>query len=181
MNKWVSIVTALSALIFTLGTFWWLNIRRGKLQLVGKPRSFAIAVANSKIHLNIPLAFYNSGATPVWAINIELRPASGDLPERIPFVATRPGVNPRSDDDRPFATQVVLAGRESKVICCEFIEESQSTPTLHEGRLVLGVVVEEARSWGKTKQRELGTIELQISETVLRQIQHYIAYDNFSS
>lgn len=175
----VSMLIASLALLFTVGTFWWLNARRGKLHLVGKPRSYAVSTASGKLHLNVPLSFYNSGPTPVWASNLKLQLRTPGLPEVVDFIATRPGVQPRSNDDRPMATQVALAGREARVICCEFIESVSSGSRLAEGTLPVTVVAIEHRTWGGQRERSLGEFELRITaDTVMVQGQ-YIAHDNY--
>jgi hypothetical protein len=173
----VAIGIAAAALLFTIGSFWWINVRRGRLRLVGQPRSFALSTMGG-LHLTIPLALYNSGPTPVWALNLQLRFSGAGLPAEVPFVATRPGVNPRAGDDRPLATQVVLAGRESRVICCEFIAHPFSA-SLAAGDVTALVRAFEARSWGKSQWRDLGSFPLRITADVVQKQGQYIAHDNY--
>lgn len=175
----VSTLIAALALLFTVGSFWWLNSRRGKLHLVGIPRSFAVSTANDKLHLNVPLSLYNSGPTPVWASNLKLRLTTPGLPEVVHFVATRPGVQPKSDDERPLATQMALAARESRVICCEFIERGASAPRLAEGAIPVELVATETRTWGRQRERALGTFELRVASNTVEIQGQYIAHDNF--
>jgi hypothetical protein len=171
---------AVSALIFTVGSFWWMNARRGHLKIVGNPRSFAISLGNGRLMLNVPLAFYNTGPTPVWAINLWLRFDKPGWPDKLPFMATRPGVLPTSGDHRPWATQVALDRRESSVICCEFIGEAPDL-RLALGDVAVTVVAVEARSWGRERERTLGVIRLTIGNTVLRSPapESYLPHDNY--
>ena len=55
--SWALLVAVL-ALLFTVASFWWLNARRGSLQ-VGQPGAYAFA---NKPRLRLPTAFYNTGA-----------------------------------------------------------------------------------------------------------------------
>jgi hypothetical protein len=175
----VSILIASLALLFTVGTFWWLNARRGKLHLVGKPRSYAISTAGGKLHLNVPLSFYNSGPTPVWASNLKLLLNTPGLPEVVDFVATRPGVQPQADDNRPMATQVALAGREARVICCEFIETGSSGSRLREGTVPVTVAAIEHRTWGGLRERKLGAFELRVTADTVAIQGQYVVHDNY--
>lgn len=168
------------ALLFTVASFWWINLRRGHLRLVGIPRSFALSTSGGNLTLTVPLSLYNSGPTPVWAINLFLRFDQPGLPNVVPFVATRPAVNPRPDDDRPWASQIVLAGHESVVVCCEFIQRDAKSPViLSAGDLSATVYVLEARTWGPPKSRTLGNVMLRLTDEIVSLQGAYLAHDNF--
>ena len=77
------------------------------------------------------------------------------------------------------ATQMALAARESRVICCEFIERASSAPRLTEGSMSVEVVVTESRTWGGQRERVLGTFELRVSSQTVETQGNYIAHDNF--
>lgn len=175
----VSMLIAMLALLFTIGSFWWLNSRRGRLHLVGIPRIFAVSTANKRLHLNVPLSLYNSGPTPVWASNLKLRLSAVGLPKELHFVATRPGVQPKADDVRPMATQMALGGRESRVICCEFIERGSSDSLLTEGPIAVEAVAIETRTWGRQRERVLGAFTLCVTADTVEVQGQYIAHDNF--
>jgi hypothetical protein len=57
----VSIVIAVAALLFTVGSFWWLN-RRGRL-VGAAPDAYAIANPPHDLLIRFPLAIFNTGAT----------------------------------------------------------------------------------------------------------------------
>lgn len=171
------IVLSSLAFLFAIASFWWIQVRRGRLRLAGEPRSFALSTAKGLI-LNIPLAFMNTGPTAIAAVNLRLRIAEDGWPAEVPFVATRPGVGPRENDDRPYATTIVLNGRDSRVICCEFIKRPWNT-TLRKGRVSAVVEVYEVRSWGKARWRTLGGISLLMSDHVLAMHDRYVAHDNY--
>ena len=77
------------------------------------------------------------------------------------------------------ATQMALAARESRVICCEFIERGSSAPRLAEGSVSVEVVATETRTWGRQRERMLGTFELRITADTVKNQSQYIAHDNF--
>jgi hypothetical protein len=130
------------------------------------------------LHLNLPLSFYNSGPTPVWAVNMRLRFSEAGLPTLLTFVATRPGVQPKSDDERPLATQVALAGREARVICCEFIQRDSTQTVLPIADLRPQLEVFEARTWGGGQWRDLGVVPIRITQTVKGMEGNYVAHEN---
>lgn len=167
------------ALLFTLASFWWLNTRRGRLRLVGRPRSFALATQGDKLIVTLPLSLYNSGATPVWVSNLVVRLTTPGLPSALTFVATRPGVQPQPDEDRPLATQVVLSGREARVVCCEFMGTHPTGLQLAEGDVLLELVAMECRTWGRERERSLGRIGIRVTAQIVAQQGQYLAYDNY--
>jgi hypothetical protein len=63
-----ALLVALLALFFTVASFWWLNARRGSLQ-VGEPGAYAFA---NKPRLRLPTAFYNTGARALIVTDLRL-------------------------------------------------------------------------------------------------------------
>src|SRR4051794_21127716 len=63
-GRWAPLVVSLSALAFTIMTFWWNNWRRGRLT-VGYPRTFAATTASGLPILTLPLTFQNTGAIAI--------------------------------------------------------------------------------------------------------------------
>ena len=63
-GPWPSVAIASLALLFTVGSFWWLNARQGRLKSY-EPQSFAACRIPDKLRLLFPLVLYNSGATPI--------------------------------------------------------------------------------------------------------------------
>ena len=101
-----ALVVALLALVFTVGSFWWLHARRGTLE-VAQPHAYAFT---SKVRLRLPLAFHNTGATALVVANLRLRIDNDpDRPE-LPWNTTRSTLRPEPDDGfayaTPFAVQV---------------------------------------------------------------------------
>src|SRR6266496_3174530 len=63
-GPWASIAVASLALVFTIGSFWWLNARQGRLKSF-EPQSFAACRTPDILRLRFPLVFYNTGAKPI--------------------------------------------------------------------------------------------------------------------
>jgi hypothetical protein len=57
------------ALVFTVASFWWIQVRRGRIQTYA-PHSFAAAVTTDMIRIRLPLVFYNTGARAIVVQNL---------------------------------------------------------------------------------------------------------------
>jgi hypothetical protein len=72
----VPVVVSSLALLFTVGSFWWLHNRAGLLR-TWEPRTYATALSDSggdgKIVVQLPLVLHNGGATPIVVENMSLR------------------------------------------------------------------------------------------------------------
>jgi hypothetical protein len=103
------------ALVFTVGSFWWLYARTGRL-IEYEPHTFAAYVApqpDGVSYLVIPLMLYNTGPVPI--VVLDLRVQFPDEPGNLPplrWIATRPGVQPRKEDPRDMAALFSVPGRQ---------------------------------------------------------------------
>jgi len=69
----VAVCIASLALIFTVGTFWWLQMRRGHLNAYS-PHSFSAFIDGTLIlFLRLPILLYNTGAEPIVVLDMRLR------------------------------------------------------------------------------------------------------------
>ena len=166
------------AVVVTLASFWWLNLRSGRLRVIGTPRSYAVSTFSPGFYLNIPLVFINDGPTPTVASNLRLRFEAQGFPDTMPFAATRPGVQPKRDDERPLATSLVLNGRGSVLLCCEFIARPFES-YLENGVVPVRVEAFEQRYRGKAKWRDIGKFDLLISDHTVDMQKKYVAHDNY--
>lgn len=66
-----SLVISTLALIFTIASFWWIQVRRGRLRSY-PPRSYAGSFLNG-LRLSLPLVLYNSGPAPLVVLDFRLR------------------------------------------------------------------------------------------------------------
>ena len=110
-----ALVISISALIFTLFSFWWMNWRPGKL-VVTEPRSYAAIAAAGKLMVELPLVFFNRGATPVIVHNLRLKIQDVERPLSFNAVVQKLG----DHDDRRFATQFAVRAQEAVTLVCEF-------------------------------------------------------------
>jgi hypothetical protein len=60
----LSFLIACLALTFTIGSFWWLNARQGRLTSF-EPHSFAAVAIPMQSRVRFPLVLYNTGAKPI--------------------------------------------------------------------------------------------------------------------
>jgi hypothetical protein len=175
-------IIAICALAFTIVAFWWLNARPGKLQIVGQPRSYAFAATQGKLHLNLPLAFTNSRPGAAVAINLRLRIHSQGFPSMVPFVATLDGLYPaKAGRNREMATSIVIQGRETRLICCDFIaglNDEKITGPVEVPVTVEAFVLHGWWKWRRADWRALLTFSLWLSEEAVAQRDQYIPYDN---
>jgi hypothetical protein len=120
-----SLVVAVSALLFTVGSFWLLYARRGSLE-VGQPGAYAFA---SIVRLRLPLAFYNTGAKSI--IVTDLRVVRLDDPTLPPlrWIATVSQLRPDSGNERDFATPFAVEGRGTREIVPEFGDDLHWSPS----------------------------------------------------
>lgn len=68
--------------------------------------------------IKLPLVFYNDGATPIIINNLKLIQLSENNKDPIEFVATSKNIE--NDEERKFATNFYIPGRQVKRLICEF-------------------------------------------------------------
>jgi hypothetical protein len=116
---WTPIVIAVAALVFTIGSFWWMNARTGRL-IVTAPRSYAITTQENRLILLLPLVFYNSGPVPY--VVRDLRVRFGDEPSgpATAFHRVRGGVSPTHHPTPELSAAFPVPGRTAVRMFCEF-------------------------------------------------------------
>ncbi len=110
-----SLVISLSALFFTVFSFWWMNWRKGRI-IVTDPPSYTASGTQANLNIRIPLVFTNSGPTPIIIRDLFLFLKDDALP--LKFIATSKDI--LHNNERVIATPFVLLGREAKLVNCEF-------------------------------------------------------------
>jgi hypothetical protein len=106
------------ALVFTIGSFWWLNARQGQLKSF-EPHSFAACVTPMLSRFRFPLVLYNTGAKPIIVQNLRLRfPEKG--PTFLPWTTTRSQLMPTPDDGPALPAAFSIPGRTAQQIFMEF-------------------------------------------------------------
>jgi len=105
---WSPIIISIIALLFSFLSFWWIYWREGQI-IVSKPFANRIAkIKDNGLLVEVPLSFYNTGATPITVENIYLVIIFQNI--RIPlfFNATRDSIE---DSKQKTATQFVVDGK----------------------------------------------------------------------
>jgi hypothetical protein len=76
-----ALVVSVLALVFTMLSFWWIQVRRGRL-VTFPPQSYAAGLINDAI-LTLPLVLHNTGPAPAIVRAFQLRLASGRSKGRV--------------------------------------------------------------------------------------------------
>lgn len=165
-------LVAILALVFTVGSFWWLHARPGPIK-VTTPHAYAFVAAH-RTRLRLPLALYNSGARA--QVVEDLRLCFADEPTQPPlrWETTRDKLRPGGDDGFAFGTPFAIDGRQVREVIVEFGEDGQGwfpdPLTSHRLRL-------EARLLGDARWVDLLTFAW-YSPSSRQVMQQYIAHRN---
>jgi len=172
MNNPALIISTL-ALFFTVFSFWWMNWRRGKLQ-VGTPRSYAaFGSVEGKMVLEFPFVFFNNGPMPIVVQNLRL--IFSEEKELHPLIFNATVKKLGKDEDRAFATQFPVRGREALLLVCEF----QRTPggktfEVYDYPMKLQAKLDKSKKW-----KTICNFNLNVTEKSLPAInQQFIVHDN---
>jgi hypothetical protein len=141
-----AVIISILALLFTVFSFWWMYWRKGNLH-VSRPRIYAaIGSAGGKMVVEIPLTFFNDGPIPIVIENLQLVfPTIDGKP--IGFMATVGKIG--SSDNRAFATQFSVPGRDVKELICEFQREQGFAFTSLKYPLILEAQLGDNKEWVK--------------------------------
>ncbi len=170
-NAWITPPVAISvaALVFTLGSFWWMQVRRGRLR-VETGHVFSGAIMSNKIVLDIPLVFHNPAPACLVVADIKLRLSGGAggessadhkvLPKRMFWIAFHTSVYPESDKHRQYAMPFAVEGRKSVERVIEFQWDAPETE-LKDGPYSASVeVLVLPQRWGWRRWRTTCTFPL---------------------
>lgn len=107
------------ALLFTVATFWWLQLRRGDLRAI-EPETYSGFVGDSSFRLRLALTLTNTGAKDIPVVDLRLKI---DGEERTaPSQTFRSTVRPlpNGEDIADVAHPFTVPGRETTVKIVEF-------------------------------------------------------------
>lgn len=79
---------SLLALAFTVGSFWWIQVRRGKLRAY-PPSTYAGVLEGGPVVLVLPIVLYNDGPAPIVVLGLRLK------------LDVRPDGNPQEREHMP--------------------------------------------------------------------------------
>ena len=168
---WISIF----ALFFTIYSFWWMNWRKGRL-IVGIPRSYAAYGSKDGILImEFPFDFFNNGPLPIIIRNMKLVMLNeeSDIPLTFTAIVKKLG----KDEDRSMSTQIIIPGRETKLIICEF--QRRPGELIFENKIYQIELL--AKLDKKTNWKRLITFPMTVSEKGLNSINNaFITHDNMS-
>jgi hypothetical protein len=123
-SSWPVVIVASCALLFTIGSFWWINVRRGRLRTY-PPASFAASLTSKKLIMCLPIVLYNTGAAPLVVLMLRLRFVEASADARpVPWQNTRDKLPP-DQTEKSLAASFAVPGRTA---CQLFLEFSQDDP-----------------------------------------------------
>lgn len=169
-DAWVtpSVFIAVLALLFTIASFWWIQVRRGRV-VIYPPSTYAASFTLQKLVLILPLVLYNTGPAPLIVLGLRLTiidrrhagsPAEPALPATIYWHATPSRLyNPEDGKgSRPFASPFSVEGRKAVERFVEFQWNPAGT-TLDDGPYDITVEVRTAhrRGWRRAVAFQLHT------------------------
>ncbi len=164
-DAWVtpSLVAAVMALLFTVGSFWWIQVRRGRLRCYTS-HAYSGAFSDSKLVLVIPLVLHNPAPAPLVVTDLRLRiqqpnglsgKDAGKLPIYLRWIASHTAVYP-DNETRRFAAAFVVDGRKAIEAFIEF-QRDNSPSILEDGpyEATVEALVEPQRWWRRVSWRKM--------------------------
>ncbi|MFE0151797.1 hypothetical protein ACFWY5_31945 [Nonomuraea sp. NPDC059007] len=136
------------ALGFTVGSFWYQNIRRGELRAF-EPHTFGATVTTRLIRLRLPLVFYNDGARPIVVRGMRLHLAYDTTLITVPWNGgTKSRLMPEEGDHLDLPAAFPVEGRKALQVFAEF-SITKSPPDVHpvEYTAHLEVMLDEPDHW----------------------------------
>jgi hypothetical protein len=113
----VSVLVAAMALVFTVASFWWIQVRTGRL-VSYHPRVYAGAFRPGTLRIRLPLTILNTGARTL--VVTDLRLEFEDTGVQAPVISFRHSIRPGSEDTQDFAHPFAVAGRQAVSKFVEF-------------------------------------------------------------
>lgn len=144
------------ALLFTVTSFWWIQVRRGRL-ICSEPRTYAAAFEPKRILIVLPLVLYNSGPAPIVLTDFRLWITRSDERLLCRWRATQPGISPAAPGGgRVFPSPFPVEGRRAIE---RFIEFGRSSTEIDPAQGPYKVEVEVKKSHS-SKWKSLLSFEL---------------------
>jgi hypothetical protein len=168
----LSFFIACLALMFTIGSFWWLNARQGRL-LTFEPHSFAAAATSDRSRLRLPLVFYNTGAKPIIVQNLRLW-ILGSEPTLLAWIATRSQLMPDPGDLADLQGVFSIPGRTAQQKFMEFGGIPARDMPAHDCQVQIDVKLGHRNQWDPL-------IIFTLWATRITDPRHYITYPNLPS
>jgi hypothetical protein len=113
----LAVLVASFALGFTISSFWWIQVRRGRL-VSYEPQVYAGYILLDGFRLRLPLTIYNTGARALTVI--DLRVVFLEDAITVPVITFRTSLKPHTDDVSDFAHPFAVPGRQAVSRFVEF-------------------------------------------------------------
>jgi hypothetical protein len=107
------------ALAFTIGSFWWLQARQGKL-ISYQPHFFAFAQNARQAIIRFPLVLYNTGPKPIVVLDLRLSFPDEPAVTPLPWRTSRSQLKPQESDNHQFPAVFSVSGRQAQQHFIEF-------------------------------------------------------------
>lgn len=117
----MAVIVAVLALLFTVGSFWWLNARPGRI-IGSAPAAFAMVLTPRQSRFRIPLVMYNTGARTLVVESLRLV-VSGSQDQPLEWITVRDRLRPQSDELMDFSAPFAIDGRRALRLFVEFGED----------------------------------------------------------
>lgn len=124
------VVISTLALFFTVGSFWWIQVRRGRIRTYA-PQSYAGAFLNDQVRLVLPLVLHNTGPAPITILDFRLRVdrPGENLPLYMSWHATQPELEPApANGGRKMPSPMPIEGRRTVERFIEFAQREATLP-----------------------------------------------------
>jgi hypothetical protein len=123
LDKNSGTILALIGLMWAIGTFWWMNWRKGRI-ITSIPRTYAaVSQGMSEMLLvRLPLVFYNTGAATIIIQNLRLTLEQNKRKSAILYfnrTASELNASAETEWARPFPVE----GRKACSVICEFLRK----------------------------------------------------------
>lgn len=116
-----ALVVSVLALIFTVGSFWWMNWRKGKLH-ISPPTAFAtVGTSKETLVMEVPFVFFNDGAVPYVVNDLRLVFTDEQSVRPLRFEHTVSKLGFEKDKPYSFVTQFPVRGREAVTVIGRFM------------------------------------------------------------
>jgi hypothetical protein len=166
-----ALVVAILALLFTVGSFWWLQARVGRLRAF-EPRTFSAVVSPEQTRIILPVMLANAGPVPIVVLAMRLRFADATSETPMSWDWTRTTVDPNRGELADGANLFSVAGRSTHSLNAEFVGDFPSlVPEPRAYVVTLEALTSKADGW-----LDLVTFDFQAG--TVKHPGNYILYSN---
>lgn len=164
-----ALIISISALLFTIASFWWINLRPGHVRMTAF-HTFSGFIRPDRARLRIPVTLFNTGAKPLVIVDLRLRLGSAGISCTAPTSSFRKSIKPSQDDQDDFPHPYVVNERSVVTKFVGFDPEPQVMASGEPASATLEVLIH-GRGW-----RQAG--KTQIRTDIMADPSVYITYSN---